>query len=236
MQITVLFFAAYRDQAKTKKDVLDIPDNCTVNQLLTEILVRKYPNLSIHIPSTVVSVNQEFASAEDVIPESAEVAIFPPVSGGKDDFPTITLIVENQIDIDDLIRKITLPGTGAAAIFTGMVREITRIPTYKKIQYLEYEAYPQMAEAKMRQVAEEIRQKWPKIEGIAIVQRIGKLEPGIPTVLIACTSSHRNDGIFEAAHYGINRLKEIVPVWKKEVGDSGEVWIEGEYTPTPGKD
>ncbi|NMC14449.1 MAG: molybdenum cofactor biosynthesis protein MoaE, partial [Chloroflexi bacterium] len=65
---------------------------------------------------------------------------------------------------------------------------------------------------------------------------IGKLDPGIPTVLIACTSSHRNDGIFDAVHYGINRLKEIVPVWKKEVGDSDEIWIEGEYTPMPGKD
>lgn len=236
MQITVLFFATYRDQTKTRMDVFDIPVNCTVKQLLTEILVRKYPNLNIHLPSTVVSINQEFVRAEDTIPEGAEVAIFPPVSGGIDNFPTITLIVENQIDIDDLLKKITLPSTGAAAIFTGMVREVTKIPTYRKIQYLEYEAYPQMAEAKMQQIADEIRRKWPKIEGIAIVQRIGKLDPGIPTVLIACTSSHRNDGIFDAVHYGINRLKEIVPVWKKEVGDSDEIWIEGEYTPMPGKD
>jgi len=88
----------------------------------------------------------------------------------------------------------------------------------------------------MKQIAEEIRRKWPKIEGIAIIQRIGKLKPQTPTTLIACTSPHRDDGIFEAARYGIDRLKEIVPVWKKEVGETGEIWIEGEYIPTPDKD
>jgi molybdopterin synthase catalytic subunit len=90
-----------------------------------------------------------------------------------------------------------------------------------------------MAEAKMRQVAEEIRARWPSVEGIAIVQRIGRLEPGTPTVLIACSAAHRDTGVFEAARYGIDRLKEIVPVWKKEVGPSGETWVEGDYFPEP---
>jgi molybdopterin synthase catalytic subunit len=89
-----------------------------------------------------------------------------------------------------------------------------------------------MAEAKMRQVADEIRQRWPSVEGIAIVQRIGILYPGTPTVLIACTAAHRDTGVFEAARYGIDRLKEIVPVWKKEVGPHGETWVEGDYFPT----
>jgi len=91
-----------------------------------------------------------------------------------------------------------------------------------------------MAEAKMAQVANDIRQQWPTVEGIAIVQRIGYLLPRTPTVLIACTAPHRDTGVFDAARYGIDRLKEIVPVWKKEILPSGEVWIEGEYIPKKG--
>jgi molybdopterin synthase catalytic subunit len=87
----------------------------------------------------------------------------------------------------------------------------------------------------MRQIAEEIRQRWPTVEGIALVQRIGHLDPGTPTVVIACTAPHRDTGVFEAARYGIDRLKEIVPVWKKEVSPQGETWIEGKYMPKPGE-
>ena len=83
----------------------------------------------------------------------------------------------------------------------------------------------------MRQVAEEIRSRWQTVEGIAIVQRIGRLYPMTPTVLIACTAAHRDTGVFEAARYGIDRLKEIVPVWKKEVGPQGETWVEGGHIP-----
>jgi molybdopterin synthase catalytic subunit len=113
------------------------------------------------------------------------------------------------------------------------VRAETNRNQQHKTEHLEYEAYRPMAEAKMRQVAGEIRQRWPAVEGIAIVQRIGRLEPGTPTVLIACTAAHRDQGVFEAARYGIDRLKEIVPIWKKEVGPDGEAWIEGSYHPGP---
>ena len=92
-----------------------------------------------------------------------------------------------------------------------------------------------MAEAKMLQVAEEIRDKWPTVEGIAIIQRIGRLYPRTPTVLIACTASHRDTGVFDAARYGIDRLKKIVPVWKKEITPEGDEWVEGEYIPKPGE-
>jgi len=150
-------------------------------------------------------------------------------------FPTIYSITEEEIDLNDLLAQITLTSTGAAAIFTGMVRgETTRGSTHST-DYLEYEAYIPMAEAKMRQVAEEIRAKWPVVEGIAIVQRIGKLYPKTPTVLIACTAAHRDTGVFEAARYGIDRLKEIVPIWKKEVSSDGQFWTEGDYIPKPGE-
>lgn len=150
-------------------------------------------------------------------------------------FPTIFSITEDEIDLNDLLAQITLSSTGAAAIFTGMVRGETRRGEEHQTEYLEYEAYVPMAEAKMRQVAEEIRSKWDSIEGIAIVQRIGKLYPKTPTVLIACTAAHRDTGVFEAARYGIDRLKEIVPIWKKEVSPTGEFWVEGEYTPKAGE-
>ena len=116
-----------------------------------------------------------------------------------------------------------------------MVRGETKRGDAHETEYLEYEAYVPMAEAKMKQVADEIRERWPVIEGIAIVQRIGKLYPKTPTVLIACTAAHRDTGVFDAARYGIDRLKEIVPVWKKEVGPSGEEWVEGDYIPKPGE-
>jgi MoaE-MoaD fusion protein len=150
-------------------------------------------------------------------------------------FPTIYSITESEIDLNDLLAKITLTSTGAAAIFTGMVRGITSRGDTHETEYLEYESYVPMAEAKMKQVADEIREKWSSVEGIAIVQRVGKLYPKTPTVLIACTAAHRDTGVFEAARYGIDRLKEIVPVWKKEVGPDGQEWVEGEYIPKPGE-
>ena len=186
--------------------------------ILKQQLIQLLPSLESSLGSTLVSVNREFAFDGDLIPPGAEVALFPPVSGGSADAPTIFAITEDVLDLDDLLSRITLPTTGAACLFTGMVRGATRRGEPHDTLYLEYEAYHAMAEAKMRQVAEEIRSRWPSVEGIAIVQRIGRLYPGTPTVLIACTAAHRDTGVFEAARYGIDRLKEIVPVWKKEVG------------------
>lgn len=150
-------------------------------------------------------------------------------------FPTVVAITEDEIDLNDLISRVTLDSTGAAAIFTGMVRGVTSRDNPHATVYLEYESYKPMAEAKMNQVAEEIRSRWPTVEGIAIIQRVGRLYPRTPTVLIACTAAHRDTGVFDAARYGIDRLKEIVPVWKKEVSPTGETWVEGDYFPKPGE-
>jgi molybdopterin synthase catalytic subunit len=155
-------------------------------------------------------------------------------------YPTIISITEDELDLNALLEKITLPTTGASAIFTGIVRGVTSRQgsmqaargEARETLCLEYEAYQPMAEAKMRQVAGEIRQKWPDVEGIAIAQRVGRLAPGIPTTVIACTAAHRDTGVFEAARYGIDRLKEIVPIWKKEFGPRGEFWVEGEHHPS----
>lgn len=151
------------------------------------------------------------------------------------DLPTIISITEDELDLNTLLAQVALSSTGAAAVFTGMVRGVTARGDAHETLYLEYEAYLPMAEAKMRQVADEIRFRWPLVEGIGIIQRVGRLYPKTPTVLIACTAAHRDSGVFEAARYGIDRLKEIVPVWKKEVSPDGEFWVEGEYIPKPGE-
>lgn len=212
---------------------LQISEQTNVGEL-KRLLADKYPNIAPMLSSVIVAINREFALDSDVIPDDAELAIFPPVSGGSessDSLPTILAITEKAINIDVLVSQITLPITGAACIFSGFVRSETTRGVQRVTQYLEYDAYYEMAIAKMQQVVSEIRQRWPSIVGIAIVQRIGRLDPGTQTVLIACTSAHRDTGIFEATRYGIDRLKEIVPVWKKEVGPEGESWIEGNYFP-----
>ena len=232
MQISVLFFATLKEIAGTKAILLSVPEGITLQQL-KPILVQQIPALKPVLATCLASVNKEFAFDADEIPPGAEVAFFPPVSGGS--FPTVYRITQEAVDLDDLLAQITLPTTGAACIFSGMVRGVTSRGDAHETLYLEYEAYAAMAEAKMRQVAEEIRERWPSVEGIAIVQRIGRLYPGTPTVLIACTAAHRDTGMFDAARYGIDRLKEIVPVWKKEIGPAGEIWIEGDYFPKPGE-
>ena len=237
-RVRVLFFATLKERAGTKAITLEIPESAQVKDLKS-VLQKNYPALEAALGSALVSVNKEFAFDEDAIPAEAEIALFPPVSGGSNiasdgEKPTSFYITEEPIDIDLLLANITLPTTGAACIFTGMVRAVTQRGESHRTQYLEYEAYHAMAEAKMRQVAEEIRERWPSVEGIAIVQRIGRLQPGTPTVLIACSAGHRDTGVFDAARYGIDRLKEIVPVWKKEVGPQGKEWVEGEYFPAKG--
>lgn len=143
-------------------------------------------------------------------------------------FPTYCLITEDPLDINAITTYITAPTTGVVVVFTGIVRAITTRGNAHQTTYLEYEAYAPMAEAKMHQIADEIRAHWPDIEGIVIIQRVGHLDPATPTTVIACAASHRDSGVFEGTSYGINRLKEIVPVWKKEVGPQNQTWVEGD--------
>lgn len=231
MEITLLFFATLKERAGAQKVTMEISEGMSVGELKSA-LAKRFPGLGEALATALVAVNREFAFDNEMIPEHADVALFPPVSGGAEDFPTVFTITSEPLDLNQLLQAITLPSTGAACMFTGMVRGITHRGQGHETLFLEYEAYQPMAEAKMKQVAEEIRQRWPSVEGISIVQRIGHLEPGTPTVLIACTSAHRDTGVFEAARYGIDRLKEIVPVWKKEVGPDGQSWVEGDYFPT----
>ena len=149
--------------------------------------------------------------------------------------PTRVQVVNALPDLEELIAGITLNTSGAACVFAGLVRGETHRDNPHQTVRLEYEAYVPMAEAKLAQVADEIRARWPEIQGLAIVHRVGIMEVGGPIVYVACTSAHRGPGLFEAARYGIDRLKEIVPIWKKEIGPQGEVWVKGDYQPEAGE-
>lgn len=232
MNVNILLFATLKDQIGTNRLSLELPAGTTVGEL-KGYLAGQYPQLKPYLSRAVVSINREFAFDPDLVPDNAEVGMFPPVSGGAG-YPTICKVVTEVIDINSYVDEITFNTTGAICMFTGIVRGITKQEKAYETISLVYEAYVPMAEEKMYQVAEEIRNRWPCVEGIVIIQRIGRLDAGVPTVLIACSAAHRDTGVFEAARYGIDRLKEVVPIWKKEVGSLGELWLEGDYTPKKG--
>ena len=135
-------------------------------------------------------------------------------------------ITAAPISVDEVSRRVTSPAVGAVVSFAGIVRGTN---AGRQVRYLEYETYPEMAETTLAQIAAEIKARWP-VEGVAIVHRVGRLEIGETSVIIAVASGHRH-GAFEATHYAIDRIKEIVPVWKKEYFEGGEIWIEGPEKP-----
>jgi molybdopterin synthase catalytic subunit/molybdopterin converting factor small subunit len=230
--VTILFFANYKDLAGQSQLSLSVPPDCTIAQLRV-VLGQAVPSLQPLLGSALFAVNQEFAFDDQLIPPAAEVACFPPVSGGSPTQPaTILQITAAELDLNAITDAITLPSTGAVCLFSGIVRAETHRPEFPpQTSYLEYEAYHEMAMAKMAQVAAEIRARWQTVQGIAIVHRVGRMLPGTPTVLIACAAAHRDTGVFAAAQYGIDRLKEIVPIWKREVGPADAAWRVGSYQP-----
>ena len=131
-------------------------------------------------------------------------------------------ITADPIDPDVLYRRVLRDYNGAVVTFAGVVRDHTGD---KRTEYLVYKAYAEMAEKKMAEIGAEVKERWD-IEDIAILHRVGRLEIGETSVLIAVGSPHRGQA-FEACRYAIDRLKEMVPIWKKEVGEDGESWIEG---------
>jgi molybdopterin synthase catalytic subunit len=137
-------------------------------------------------------------------------------------------ITAGPLSPEPFLQHVRRDDSGAVALFLGVVRDNN---LGRRVLYLEYDAYPEMAERKLREVAEEALARWP-ITDIAIAHRTGRLEIGETSLLVAVSSPHRHDA-FAACHHIVNRIKEIVPIWKKEVWEGGEAWIEGE--PVAGK-
>ncbi len=131
-------------------------------------------------------------------------------------------VVDYPIDANEVIRRVEHPGNGAICVFYGVVRD--HALSGRRTSYLHYEAYQEMAEAKMAEIAEEIRRRWG-IDRVAMTHRVGRLAVGEPSVVIAVGTPHRKQA-FEACEYAIDRLKEEVPIWKKEIGPDGEEWVE----------
>jgi molybdopterin synthase catalytic subunit len=129
---------------------------------------------------------------------------------------------ESTLDPAQCLEAVRGPGTGGIVLFVGTVRDISE---GKRVEHLEYEAYEPMAVAKLEQLVGEARQRWP-VQAMAIQHRVGRLEIGDDAVVIAVACPHRAEA-FEACRYAIDRLKEIVPIWKKEHGQDGAVWVGG---------
>jgi molybdopterin synthase catalytic subunit len=223
MRVKVKLFARLREMAGTARLEAQLKEGATVGDMLAQ-LHAEYPRLEPTAIPMIVSVNQQFASSGTQLHDGDEIALFPPVSGGADSFR----LTHHLIALDETVSSVVRPEMGAVAVFVGVVRNSSE---GKPVSALEYEAYEEMAIAKMRQIAEEARARWPQIGDVAIVQRVGHLEVGQLAVVIAVASPHRQEGCFEACRYAIDRLKQIVPIWKKEIGPLGEEWVEGEYLP-----
>ena len=131
-------------------------------------------------------------------------------------------ITQEPLDPAALVESVRVDESGAVALFYGVVRNENM---GRSVQYLEYDVYPEMAIKKMREIAEEVRAKYA-ITGIGVLHRVGRLEIGETSLLVAVSSAHRV-AAFEACHFAVDRIKQVVPIWKKEVWDDGEEWIEG---------
>lgn len=229
MQIQIRAFALARQIIGSTSLTLELPAGATVTDMLNR-LAAVYPGLEAHIAHMLVTVNQAYSSRDQVLQADDRVAIFPPVSGGADD--TVLAISDTPIDAAELIARVTEPGAGAIVTFFGIVRDNN---LGRQVEYLEYEAYTEMALAKLQQVVDETRKRWPKIRRVALAHRVGHLALGEVAAFIAVGAPHRDDGAFEAARYAIDRIKEIVPIWKKEGWAGGAEWLAGDYLPNPGE-
>lgn len=228
--VTVKLFAAAADAAGRRLVEGDW-SGLTPAQLLRE-LQEQYPGLVTIAPVLAIAVNREYATPDRVLQNGDEVALIPPVSGGASDgdgdeakHPRFA-ITDQPLSADEVASRVTNPYSGATLVFVGTVREWTK---GKRTTYLHYEAYPEMAVGQMQVIGREIEQRWPGAE-VAIVHRIGKLEVTEPSVIIAVATPHRADA-FDACRHAIERLKQIVPIWKKEIWDDGEEWVGSQLGP-----
>ena len=224
MQVRVLLFGVLKDLTGRSSDVIDLPDQATAGDVLDHY-GRTFAGKKGILTSIAISVNQEYAATDCLLHPGDEVALLPPVSGGTGDQPYVQLI-HDRIVPHDIVPTLERPEDGAIVIFDGIVRNNSRA---RHTLYLEYEAYEEMALAKLRELAFEAIQRF-SIRNVGLVHRLGHIEIGESSVLIAVFSAHRA-AAFDACRWLIDTLKRTVPIWKKEFFEDGAVWADGEPFP-----
>jgi MoaE-MoaD fusion protein len=232
MRVRVLFFGMLKEMVTKSSDSVELRDGATLGDLLTHY-ERQIPQLKEWRASLALAVNQEYVSPDTKLKENDEVAILPPVSGGAPDSAQPTraerqyaTILREPIDTQRTLSSLKRGEDGAALVFEGVVRNQTR---GRKTLYLDYEAYEAMALRQMESLAAQALRQF-QIRDVALVHRLGRLEIGETSVLIAVVSAHRSSA-FEACRWLIDTLKRTVPIWKKEYFEDGAVWADGEPFP-----
>jgi MoaE-MoaD fusion protein len=232
--VRVRAFASLREALGFGERDLGLPAGSSAADLVA-FLAQEYPEARLLAHNVTVAVNRAYAGPQVELHQGDEVALIPPVSGGAGPAASpggrkLFEIVERPIAIDEVAARVAAPDLGGIVLFAGTVRGVTRgLVT----DHLEYEAYAEMAEPMLAEIAAETRARWPAIAAVSIVHRVGRLEVGDIAVVIAVAAAHRQD-TFDACRYVIDRIKEIAPIWKREVGADGAWWVEGpESLPPP---
>ena len=218
MRVGVRLFARYREAAGRERIEVELPEGGTVEGAWAAV-VDRLPELSRYRPFTLFAVGHDYVSAEHRLVAGDELCLFPPVSGGVG-LDTYRILTQ-PLSADSVVAAVDDPGAGGIAVFSGVVRNETG---GRPVKFLEYEAHTPMAEAKMREIGQNIRGRWPGVKRVAMLHRVGRLDIGESSVLIAVSAAHRGEA-FEACRYAIDTLKATVPVWKKEHFEDGEVWV-----------
>ena len=216
MRISVRLFAGHRERAGRSEVELEVPEGATVGRLASDVN-RRFPGLTEDPDSLVIAVNREYRDHLHKLRDGDEVALIPPVSGGAD----LIEITREPLDPEAITAQVRKRSNGAVLTFLGTTRAQT---ADRAVLHLEYEAYEPMALNKLTEIAAEIRDRWD-VEDVAISHRLGRLDIEDISLVVAVASPHRKDA-FEACQYSVDRIKEIVPIWKKEYFEGGEVWIE----------
>lgn len=227
MEIRLRLFAGLRQVAGFKDKTVSLPEGAVVADLLSEL-----PQ-SIVGRTFYIAINEEYARRDSPLKDGDLVALLPPVSGGEEGKTVKRFeITEAPLSQDDILRRVSRPDCGGVVTFAGTVRGSTATDDgARETDFLDYEAYVPMAEKMMARIGDEVMERWPQVKAVSILHRIGRCEIEEPTVLIAVATPHRGDGCFEACRYAIERLKAIVPIWKKENWADGEIWVEGPRQP-----
>ena len=221
MRVRVHLFARYREATGQGQVDLEIPEGGTVETAWTAVVAR-HPELAEYRPFTLFAVGHDYVEPDHPLKPGDELCLFPPVSGGSAEAGgDVFAVVDRPLSPDEIAARVDDPGAGGVVIFSGVVRNQTE---GRPVKFLEYEAHAAMAETKLREIGAAIRGRWPGVRRVAMLHRLGRLEIGESSVLIAVSAAHRGDA-FEACRYAIDTLKRTVPVWKKEHFEDGEVWV-----------